>query len=718
MAFYLFTIGFVSILGQVAILRELNVAFYGVELVYIIAIGLWMLWTAAGALIGRRAYVPKPSGVLYLFLLFGLLLPADVALIRAIRIVFEETPGSYLPFVQQLIAIGGVLLPLGILLGLLFQWAAKLFVGRKRTLAIAYAIESAGGLMGGLVSTALMMMGIQNFAITLLCGLITVAILPFQDTSGIARRAGILLSIYVIALLVFSSEIDRHMTGWNHPAILDTEDSPYGRITITGQSGQVVLFENDTVSFETETTSAEELAHLAVIQRENVKRVLVLGGGFAGLVLEILKHDPERIDYVELNRILLDRILEYLPEDHLQAMKSGKVTVHIADPRKFLADAGTYDLIIIGMPEPASGQANRFFTKDFFAACSRHLERDGVLAFGLLSSENLWTPFLTYRNASIFHALRSAFRDAVILPGTTNILIASGDPLSREPAELGERLLARQIAARLVSPRYVNYLYTNDRFREVNETVGSTRAPVNSDQRPVCFQFSSMNWLMKFYPEMVDWDLLSFTDPRGNRIHYFAYVAAVLGVLFYALRRWAGIRRTALAAIAGFVGMIMEANLILYYQTKNGVLFQNIGILLMMFMAGLALGSCLLFEIAKISVRLHGIIRKRIGTALLLGFVVTNLVFVGLLRSDHQSGVLLIALLMFLTGFLVAGTFAYASLVEVRDQTTVISPLYSADLIGGCFGSLLASLILIPFLGMDFSAVLVIAAVLAASLLL
>ena len=61
-----------------------------------------------------------------------------------------------------------------------------------------------------------------------------------------------------------------------------------------------------------------------------------------------------------------------------------------------------------------------------------------------------------------------------------------------------------------------------------------------------------------------------------------------------------------------------------------------------------------------------------------------------------QTSVLLAA-----AGFCVAGVFAYASLYEIQDQQSVISPLYSADLIGGCFGSLIGSLFLIPILGMD-----------------
>jgi len=51
--------------------------------------------------------------------------------------------------------------------------------------------------------------------------------------------------------------------------------------------------------------------------------------------------------------------------------------------------------------------------------------------------------------------------------------------------------------------------------------------------------------------------------------------------------------------------------------------------------------------------------------------------------------------------FHVAGILSYASLHEIEDQNKVISPLYAADLIGGCAGSVLAGLILMPLAGLD-----------------
>jgi len=67
----LFLVGLISILGQVVLLRELTVAFYGVELIYTLALGVWLLCSACGALIAQRIKNPSLFRInLLFFLLF------------------------------------------------------------------------------------------------------------------------------------------------------------------------------------------------------------------------------------------------------------------------------------------------------------------------------------------------------------------------------------------------------------------------------------------------------------------------------------------------------------------------------------------------------------------------------------------------------------------------------------------------------------------------
>ena len=172
---YLFFIGFISILGQVVLLRELNVAFYGVELVYTLALGVWLLFSACGTVIGCRIQNISSARINIFFLLLSVSIPLDVAFIRSVRLLFSGIPGVFLPLSMQMLAMSSALLPAGLLLGLLFQGAARIYVARDKSLAMAYAIESLGGLAGGICATFFLKFGLQNFAAAIVCALFAVA---------------------------------------------------------------------------------------------------------------------------------------------------------------------------------------------------------------------------------------------------------------------------------------------------------------------------------------------------------------------------------------------------------------------------------------------------------------------------------------------------------------------------------------------------------------
>jgi hypothetical protein len=168
-----------------------------------------------------------------------------------------------------------------------------------------------------------------------------------------------------------------------------------------------------------------------------------------------------------------------------------------------------------------------------------------------------------------------------------------------------------------------------------------------------------------------------------------------------------------LAAFAGFAGMVLETAVILNYQTQRGVLFQDLGVLLTAFMAGLALGAWALDRVAR---RSEGVPRLA-GVTLVGALALSGLALAALLRSGAIAGLPTSVLALLVCGCLVAALFAYASLHGRPDQRGVVSPLYASDLVGGCLGSLAASLVLIPALGMPASALLTAALVLFAFIL-
>jgi spermidine synthase len=706
MTICLLSVGLVSILVQVILLRELNVAFFGVELIYLLALGIWLFWTAIGAVAGHRRHAPSASGIAVCFLVFGIVVLPDIAFIRFSHVLFGGIPGAYLTFFQQLAVAVIAVFPAGFLSGLLFQWAAKLYVSEGRTLAAAYAIESAGGLIGGLFSTVLIMWGLQNSSAVIICALLS-AITPLAFLRGRELPLRLACAVLIIVLLALgwkASTLDRLMTAWTHPNLLTSRDTPYGRITLTRLAGQVSIFENNALVFETEGTEAEYFCHLVALQHPKPQEVLILGGGIEGLIGEMEKYQPRRIDYVELNPSMMREVTKYLPDKMRASLAERNVHIIFADPRQYLKKSGSYDLILVGMPEPASGQANRFYTQEFYEQCARCLNPGGILGFRLQTAENLWSVPLARRNTSIFRALQAVFPHVLFLPGNTNIVTASRLPLPRAPEVMAQRLQALGISTRLISANYIKYLFTNDRFSEIGNLLKKEQAQPNTDIRPVCYQYTFMIWLSKFFPRAAVVDLSALATNIFFKPPLSLLLWIVLPIIFLLARLHPTLRRATLVAAAAFIGMVLETVLILYYQVKHGVLYQDIGLLLASFMTGLSAGAMIVNHL--ISKRQGGKQKfvRIIGFVLVGGFCLLCAATGMILDASAPAGLLTTLLFLVITGCLVAGAFAYASLYDVEDQRGIISPLYFADLMGGCIGAVAGSLILIPLAGMDVTA--------------
>ncbi len=700
MSFYLLIVGLVSILGQVIILRELNVAFYGIELIYILSFGFWLFGTSIGAIAGKKSFTPTKKQISLPAFLFGILLISDVYFIRSLRYLSGYVPGVFLPFEIQITALAAALIPASFLTGLMFQWAAKIYIERNKTLAKAYAVESFGGVLGGLISTLTIKFGIQNFTIAVVCTVISfgLAYIYAKNVNSNLYKAVVLISlIFTTPFLLFSSSFDKQMTEINHPDLIEAKDTPYGRISLTSSGNQISVFENDALTYETESTAAEEFVHFSLLQHENPKTVLVLGGGFEGIINELNKYKLKKIIYVEFNRDKLMLLKKYLPV----SFNKNNLKIIIDDPRKYLNNYFKYDVILIGMPEPSSGQTNRFYTKEFFELCSKRLNKEGVLSFRLRSSENIWPPPLISRNVSIYRALNSAFNSIVVLPGVTNIFISSNSQLSSDGNILANRLNERNFKTKLITPQYVKYIYTNDRKFEIENILSNNLAPVNTDSRPICYQYSIAIWLSKFFPDINSLNFSLF-DP-SSKTHLLIYFLLTIPILIIFLigKFSPKIRRFIIVFIAGFLGMVFETILILHYQVTNGILFRDIGILLMAFMAGLVLGS---YSINNFAQKRNNklLISRWVGTALFAGFGLFNLAFI-LTIGKFEFGLIGISILLAISGSFVAGIFAFAGFYKVKEQKLIVSPLYSADLIGGCLGSIAASLFFIPLAGLQIT---------------
>jgi len=694
----------------VVLLRELNVALQGSELIYLLALGGWLLGSGLGALPLRGA---GPGAIRAAFLALALLLPCEALLARALRSLLQATPGAALPLYQQLLCLPLILLPPALLAGMLFRRVAERAAGEGRSLAGSYGVESAGGLLGGALATGMMALGMSNLATAMLAG--AMALVAACWPAGGPRPRWLTPGAVIagLALLAGSSQttrLDPALTRLEHPALAASRDTPYGRVTVERREQQVAVFLNGALAFESQGAEAEIFVHPAALQLPRPRELLLLGGAAEGLLAEALKHGPERVTVAELDGAFLELVLDQLPVEQAAVFDDPRVQIALGDPRRLLERGARYDLLLVGMPAPDSAAAARYYSAEFFQACSERLRPDGVLALRLPGAENLWTPTLTWRNATVQRALEAAFSDVLVLPGTTNTWIASQAPLLRDAEVLARRMEDRQLQTRLLSAPMLGYLLNNDRTAEIAALLAASPAPANRDAHPSCYQLGLLLWAGRFHPGLAMRDLTGLLGSPWLPVAIPAALLTPLAILVLLARRAARGRRRLLAALAGFTGIVLESTLMLHYQVARGVLWQDLGLLLTVFMAGLSLGALGVDRLA----RAPGGLSPWRGRALVLGAALAALTTAGLLQLGSTGGLAGTGALLLAAGAGTAALFGLASQLGRPQQSGVVAPLYAADLLGGCLGSLLASLLLLPLLGLPAAALLAALAALAA----
>lgn len=697
---YLFFVGFSSLLGQVILLREVNVAFYGIELIYILGLGIWLFGTAIGVWFAKFNYKSMVGGIDIFFVALGIILILEIIFLRGLRIIFGATTGGYLNFSYQLMGLLISLIPVSAISGILFNWCAREYLQAGKSLGLAYSIESSGAVIGAICSTLFLSIGIQNFTAALICSsVIGFMVLYYKAQKNFVWKIIFIPTTLIIVLLFRnSSQFDNWLTIWNHHSLVATVDTPYSRISITKNEDQLAVFSDDALAYETEGVAAEEFVQMSTLQTEKIHKALVLGGGFSGIVDQLIKLNIEKIINVEIDERMIRIVKSSLPEKLKLSLEHPDVTIIYDDPRKYLERGELYDLILISMPEPMSVQSNRYYTGEFFSLCKNSLMENGILSFRIKSAENLWTKQLNMRNGSIFKALRKSFTNVIVLPGTSNIYIATKSNVSPDYEKMIERFKKRKVETKLVSPQYIKYIFTNERYEQVKNELNRSITEPNSDLHPSTYGLTISLWLTKFGLSFNQVSEHSFSLQNIFTNLWLYVLLAVFVILFFTTKNDIKKRNIALLLLAGYIGMVMEIVLLFYYQTYHGVLFRDIGILLMLFMIGLSVGPPV---VSKFSSRPFGKFSLSKSMILLSLFMIIVLcVSIYLIASKVGMHPMVISLILILSGFYVSAVFTLVSTEKYDELKNKLVHLYVADLIGGGMGSLLATLILIPFMGL------------------
>jgi spermidine synthase len=729
--------GLSCITAQIVLLRELLISFLGNELTVGVILASWLILVAAGSfLIGRS--VENVKRKLEVFVVFQLALsaafPLSIFLCRIFKNILLATPGEVLGFVPIFYSSLLILLPVTLPYGALFTYGCKLYAQyaeeNASSIGKVYIIETVGSMIGGLLITFLLIQYLNPFTIAFSISLLNslMSILLLWQKPGPSKtsfqKALIVLSILLSFLFgygllpqnsnaIHQSSIRSQWKGLN---VIHYENSIYGNIAVTKRGEQYTFFADGVPSITTpvpDIASIEDFVHFAMLFHEKPDSILILNGGAGGMIHEILKYSVKRVDYVELDPLLLKVIQEFPTPLTQSELSDNRVKIHYMDGRLFVQrTGGRFDIIFIGLPAPQSLQTNRLFSSEFFSIARGKMNPNGILVFTLPGSLTYLSPELRDLNRCIFDTLKNVYRHVRIIPGDVNLYLASDSDFLENISsnEISKRFEDRKIQTSLMTRNYIEYRLNERWLKWFQQSMGGKIIAINSDFHPLAVFLNLSYWNSLFSPyltEIFKWYEKSSLTLSITKI---ILITLILATLFIKLPHLSRHSITYSIFTTGLIGMIFNLAIIFAFQTLYGYLYHQIGLLIAIFMFGIALGSLLITKRLD-QIKKDSLLFLKIEVAIILFSILFPFVF--LMPSHHLENKVIyfilygaILIMSFLSGMSIGLQFPLANKIYLSFQPgkgmlgKTAGLLYAADLLGGFFGGLSGGILLLPILGL------------------
>ncbi|MDH7487544.1 MAG: hypothetical protein QHJ81_14875 [Anaerolineae bacterium] len=679
--------GFSFSITQALLVREMLVSFAGNELSIGLVLGSWLLLEAAGSgllgrLIGRLGRGAWPYARLQV--LFALLLLPVLALALGVRHLLGGVPGQGLGLPPIFFASFLLLIPLGLVDGMMFTTGCRLDDDYRRggvaTVGRVYVYEAVGGIVGGLIFTYLFVPYLHAVQIALILAALnlgsalSLVLLPSPATSeggerGLRRRPAVLLFslllILCLGLLLTpgAQALQRRLVAWQWRGydLAFYDNSVYGNVAAIRQGEQVTFFANGVPILTApvpDVTLVEEMVHLPLLFVPQPRRALVLSGGLGGVIHELLKYPLERVDYAELDPLLIEAVAS-LPTPLTEAeLSDPRLHIEQVDGRllvrrllsrgaegrgsKGAGEEGSgYDLVLINLPYPTTLQLNRFYTVEFWGLVRGLLADDGVVVFPAPGSLTYLSPAMRDLNNALLSALAQVFPHVRPIPGDVTLWLASLSPAveARDVEPLVARWQARRLPTALITDFHIR-LRLDERWltwfwaslqEEGNppslweglgegdlpslwEGPGEGNPPSPWEEgnppslweglgegRPVAMNRdlrpSGLLYGLAYWNEMFSPGLTPYFDLLRRLSLPVLLVPLLLLVLVGVVlvrRRWRTAPIPFAIAATGFGGMTADLLIIFAFQVFYGYVYQLIGLLITAFMVGLSLGGWLM----------------------------------------------------------------------------------------------------------------------------
>ncbi|MBW2317825.1 MAG: hypothetical protein JRF24_03915 [Deltaproteobacteria bacterium] len=666
----LLALGISSVSVQLVMIREIMSTFSGNELVIGLVIGFWLLFTGMGSALGvplaKRA---RPLTILFWGHVLVALLPfGQIVALRALPLLWVR--GEMQGLGPAIFSSGAILIPYCIVAGAMIPVAGSFLSGKKTTTRV-YIADAIGDIAGGLLFSFIFVYTFSHWN-----SLILLAVLNLLAAAMMTSLTG-LIGLAILAVgIVTTNPIDMATISWRFPGqqIIVHKSTPFAQLTISKTGKQLNIFQDAIPLFSTNDLHIEAKTHLGLCQIDRGANVLLIAGGVFGTIEEIAKHDPNRIDYVELDPAILD-----LDKTIGKSLTLPFVHVHVGDGRLFVKNVTMeYDAIIVDLPNPENGQLNRFYTQEFFYEVKSILSPGGILSFSLVGAENYVEEKGLAVNDSVYTALKKTFNHVLVFPGLTHYYLASSAPLTTDIADV---LAKRKISTKQLVDYDLTTLTDPFRINHLRRLLDLQDTSPNMDLSPAAFGYLLDMWLKK---------------TGSSKALLYVIFLLVLGFAALVCRKELN---NFTIMTSGYAAMAFELSLIFLFQVIYGYVYLRMCIFITLFMIGSAAG-------AFVSGRINKTERRQILIADFTLVVLAVAAGFGATFGVHFTGPALFVMqyaiipaLIFLVAFATGCQFSAVSRISRGSGTEITGRLYVADLAGAACGTILTGLIFIPKIG-------------------
>jgi len=726
-------LGAYSIAGQIYFIRELLVVFFGNELCLGLIFAGWFAAIGVGAATGTRfgnKTNPSARAFLICVAIFSLLPCLNIFLIRMVRTLFDIVPGGNPSIVHIAVGIFISICPFSFIIGFIFPLSCRVLIGSdgkgSREIGWVYVCESIGSLMGGIIISFFL---IPHFSALHVFSF--GALFVFAVSFLLARRlrftfGKVLFFVLLIGdVIAFSTgafgTLEKYFekVRWdsfnNSLMLVESRDSRYQNIVLAKAEEQYSLFTNGAfiTTYPDKYQSAVK-AHFLLSQHPNPRRILLIGGGITGLLYEILKHPVERVDYIELDHECTDIILPVLSEEDMSAVNDVRVRVVHMDGRRYVKETlSTYDLIIVDTPDPSTAQLNRFYTVDFFREIKKILSEHGMLIVGMSSTANYISRETADYNSSLYCGLTKVFPIVMAVPGERNYFFAGKHEnlFSLDHNVIGERYKDRGIRSAHFAPGIFEWLLQEERITLFSRSLlDNDGGMINTDFHPVTFFYNLIIWgevsglhnVLSIFHNIQERGVWLFLSPL-----FFFFIAGSIFLCVKREQKFIDLSCFWIIGTTGYAAIALEIVIIFTFQCFYGYIYEKIGIIIALFMMGLAGGGALIRNRLKHQQKNRFYQLTALETSICFFSISLPFLLHAIADIPYSTGQFFVTeyfffVLVVIIGFLVGMEFpliCHLLICRGYEGGRAAGWVDSMDHIGACFGALFTGVLFLPVFG-------------------